>query len=57
MDHGILGKAPYGLRKIEAGLLRDYKRNEVAVVHPDHLEQYIDEDTTMKKALAVTCKR
>jgi len=46
MDNGILSKAPYGLRKIEAGLLRDYKLDEVAVVHPDYLEHYIDEDTT-----------
>jgi hypothetical protein len=26
-----LSKAPYGLRKIEAGLLRGYSRDEVAV--------------------------
>ncbi|GIU70740.1 MAG: radical SAM protein [Candidatus Nitrosocaldaceae archaeon] len=45
MNNGILSKAPYGLRKIEAGLLRSYKRDEVAVIHPDYLERYIDMDT------------
>lgn len=45
MTNGIPSKAPYGLRKIEAGLLRSYKREEVAVVHPDYLNRYIDEDT------------
>ncbi|HLI46931.1 MAG TPA: radical SAM protein [Geobacterales bacterium] len=42
---GIMVRAPYPLRKIEAGLLRGYKPNEVVVVHPDHVHKYIDEDT------------
>ncbi|MFN4336230.1 MAG: B12-binding domain-containing radical SAM protein [Candidatus Nitrosocaldus sp.] len=45
MHDGVLSKAPYGLRKIEAGVLKGYSRDEVAVVHPEHLHKYIDEDT------------
>jgi len=43
--NGIMVRAPYPLRKIEAGLLREYKENEVVVVHPDHVHKYIDDDT------------
>jgi len=43
--NGLLVRAPYPLRKIEAGLLRGYKPNEIAVVHPDHIHKFIDEDT------------
>ncbi len=42
---GILPYAPYGLRKVEAALLRDYKRSDVVVAHPDHVERFIDEKT------------
>ncbi len=42
---GILVRAPYPLRKLEAGLLRGYKPNEIAVVHSDYVHKYIDEDT------------
>jgi radical SAM superfamily enzyme YgiQ (UPF0313 family) len=46
-DH-ILGRAksaPYSLRKIEAGLRREYSQDDVAVAHEDHLEDFIDEET------------
>lgn len=42
---GILVRAPYPLRKLEAGLLRGYKSNEVVVVHPEHIHKYINEET------------
>jgi len=37
--------APYGLRKVEASLLQEYKENEVIVAHPDYVENFIGEDT------------
>jgi radical SAM superfamily enzyme YgiQ (UPF0313 family) len=44
--NGIANYAPYGLRKVEAGLLRDgFKRNEVVVAHPDHIEKFIGPET------------
>jgi len=44
--NGIANFAPYGLRKVEAGLLRDgFKRNEVVVAHPDHIEKFIGPET------------
>ena len=40
--NGVANFAPYGLRKVEAGLLRDgFKRDEVVVAHPDHIEKFI----------------
>ncbi|WP_223211927.1 B12-binding domain-containing radical SAM protein [Thermococcus henrietii] len=45
---GVLTQAPYGLRKVEAALLRDgFKRNEVVVAHPRKVEKFIGEDTTV----------
>ncbi|MBI3253362.1 MAG: B12-binding domain-containing radical SAM protein [Nitrosopumilales archaeon] len=44
--NGIADYAPYGLRKVEAGLIRDgFKREDVVVAHPDHLEQFIGPET------------
>ncbi|MCH7877616.1 MAG: B12-binding domain-containing radical SAM protein, partial [Thaumarchaeota archaeon] len=44
--NGIANYAPYGLRKLEAGLLRDgFSRQDVVVAHPDHIEQFIGPDT------------
>jgi radical SAM superfamily enzyme YgiQ (UPF0313 family) len=38
--------APYGLRKVEASLLRDgYRREDVVVAHPDYIEQFIGPET------------
>ncbi|MFQ5997978.1 MAG: B12-binding domain-containing radical SAM protein [Candidatus Bathyarchaeia archaeon] len=47
IDHeeGVAPFAPYGGRKIEASLLRQYQRNEVVYAHPEHVEKFIDEDT------------
>lgn len=43
--NGVLPYAPYGLRKVEAALLRGYKREEVVVAHPDHIERLIGPET------------
>ena len=43
---GVADYAPYGLRKVEAGLLRDgFGRDEVVVAHPDHIERFIGPET------------
>ena len=43
---GVADYAPYGLRKVEAGLIRDgFKREDVVVAHPDHLEKFIGPET------------
>ena len=44
--NGVAKYAPYGLRKVEAGLLRDgFGRDEVVVAHPDHIEKFIGPET------------
>ncbi|GBF24749.1 hypothetical protein MnTg01_01090 [archaeon MnTg01] len=44
--NGVANFAPYGLRKVEAGLLRDgFKREDVVVAHPDHIEKFIGPET------------
>ena len=44
--NGVAKYAPYGLRKLEAGLLRDgFSREEVVVAHPDHIEKFIGPET------------
>ncbi len=44
--NGIANFAPYGLRKVEAALLRDgFKREDVVVAHPDHIEKFIGPET------------
>ncbi len=44
--NGIAKYAPYGLRKVEAGLLRDgFKREDVVIAHPDHIEKFIGPET------------
>ena len=44
--NGVADYAPYGLRKVEAGLLRDgFKRDEVVVAHPNHIEKFIGPET------------
>ncbi|MHB1507325.1 MAG: B12-binding domain-containing radical SAM protein [Cuniculiplasma sp.] len=37
--------APYSLRKLEAALLTRFPKEEVAVAHEDHLEDFIKDDT------------
>ncbi len=44
--NGVAKYAPYGLRKVEAGLLRDgFKREDVVVAHPDYVEKFIGPET------------
>jgi hypothetical protein len=44
--NGIAHYAPYGLRKVEAALIRDgYSREDVVVAHPDYIEQFIGPET------------
>ncbi len=37
--------APYAIRKLEASLLRKFKREEVVVAHEDYLQNFIKDDT------------
>ncbi len=47
-ENGVLPQAPYGLRKVEAALLRDgFERSEVVVAHPRKVEGFIGKDTTV----------
>ncbi|MCH6571682.1 MAG: B12-binding domain-containing radical SAM protein [Thaumarchaeota archaeon] len=44
--NGVAKYAPYGLRKVEAGLLRDgFKREDIVIAHPDHIEEFIGPET------------
>jgi len=43
---GMADYAPYGLRKVEASLVRDgYSREDVVVAHPDYVEKFIGPET------------
>ena len=43
---GVASYAPYGLRKIEAGLIRDgYRKEDVIIAHPDHVDKFIGPET------------
>ena len=44
-DGGTATYAPYGLRKVEAALLRSYDQKDVIIAHPKSVERFIDEDT------------
>ena len=45
-EHGRAKQSPYGLRKVEAALLKGgYRREDVLVAHPWHLDYAIDDDT------------
>lgn len=46
-ENGVVKFAPYGLRKVEASLLRTYKREDVVVIHPNYLDDYVKDDTTI----------
>jgi radical SAM superfamily enzyme YgiQ (UPF0313 family) len=44
--NGVAKYAPYGLRKVEASLIRDgYSREDVVVAHPDYVEKFIGPET------------
>lgn len=43
---GVADYAPYGLRKVEASLVRDgYNSEDVVVAHPDYVEKFIGPET------------
>ena len=45
-NNGIANFAPYGLRKLEASLLRDgYNSGDVVVAHPDYIDKFIGPET------------
>ena len=45
-NNGIANFAPYGLRKLEASLLRDgYNPGDVVVAHPDYIDKFIGPET------------
>lgn len=45
-NNGVASYAPYGLRKVEAGLLRDgFAREDVVIAHPDHVDKFIGPET------------
>ncbi|MGQ9515555.1 MAG: B12-binding domain-containing radical SAM protein [Thermoproteota archaeon] len=46
-NNGVAIRAPYGVRKLEASLLCEFKREDVSVVHPDHVEDFICQDTSI----------
>ncbi len=39
--------APYGLRKLEAALLKTFKREEIVVAHPFHVNKFIGPETEL----------
>ena len=44
--NGVANYAPYGLRKVEASLIRDgYNKEDVVVAHPDYIEKFIGPET------------
>jgi radical SAM superfamily enzyme YgiQ (UPF0313 family) len=44
--NGVASYAPYGLRKVEAALIRDgYRPEDVVVAHPEHIEKFIGPGT------------
>jgi radical SAM superfamily enzyme YgiQ (UPF0313 family) len=45
-DDGKMVNANYGSRKIEAALLANgFKRDDVVIVHPDHIDKFVTEET------------
>jgi len=46
-DDGTARTAPYGLRKLEASLLRTYSRGEVVVAHPAYVDRFIGDETSI----------
>ncbi len=47
LPSGELKYAPYALRKLEASLLREFKKEEVVVAHEDYLQNFIRDDTAI----------
>ena len=44
-ENGVARIAPYGLRKIEAALLREFPREDIAVVQPHHVRKFLGPET------------
>ncbi len=44
-DNGRASRAPLAVRRIEACLLKEYNESQVAVAHPNYVENFIDNDT------------
>lgn len=42
---GRAAVAPYSIRKLEAALLKENKREDVVVAHEMHIQDFVDEDT------------
>src|SRR2546428_13474933 len=45
--NGVAEKAPYGLRKLESPLLRNYGADEGGVAPPDHVSKFVDDKTSI----------
>jgi radical SAM superfamily enzyme YgiQ (UPF0313 family) len=46
-DDGKAALAPYAIRKLEASVLVNHKRDEVVVAHEDHIAEFVDDDTEL----------
>ena len=46
-DGGKAAFAPYAIRKLEASVLKDHRRDEVVVAHEDHIAEFVDDDTEL----------
>ena len=56
--NGVADYAPYGLRKVEAALLRDgFKREEIVVAHPDHVDKFIGPEKMMHKVVQIATQK
>ncbi len=44
---GRAKRAPYSLRKLEAGLLQEFPQSDVVVAHEDHIQDFVDESTEL----------
>lgn len=44
-DDGVALRAPYGLRRLEAGLLRSHPRRDVVVADPDQIHRFLSRET------------
>jgi radical SAM superfamily enzyme YgiQ (UPF0313 family) len=47
LDDGQQAFVPYGLRKVEAILVKEFGRDMVKIAHPDTLERFVGKDTKM----------
>lgn len=45
LPSGETSVAPYSIRKVEAALLQNNRKEDVVVAHEDHLSNFVDDDT------------